>query len=125
VLVLVLAAALSPSTVSYLGDGARFDYRPSLTRIKTDNPRGTVVIWPRVQAMWASPDLESIELRNTTPLSTFDSLLAVRDRFWVVTSQTALWSGRGRGRPEAAMARPSLRSRAERPASRATTSSST
>ena len=36
VLVLVLAAALSPSTVSYLGDGARFDYRPSLTRIKTD-----------------------------------------------------------------------------------------
>jgi len=87
VLVLVLAAALSPSTVSYLGDGARFDYRPSLTRIKTDNPRGTVVIWPRVQAMWASPDLESIELRNTMPLSTFDSLLAVRDRFWVVTSQ--------------------------------------
>ena len=46
-----------------------------------------MVIWPRVQAMWASPDLESIELRNTMPPSTFDSLLVVRDRFWVVTSQ--------------------------------------
>ncbi len=38
-LVLVLAAALSPSTVSHLCDGSRFDYRPALARIRTDRPR--------------------------------------------------------------------------------------
>ena len=86
-LLLVLAAALSPSTVSYLTDGARFDYRPALAHITTNDPRGTVVIWPRVQAMWSAPDLESIELRSTTPLSLFDSLSNTRDRFWVITSR--------------------------------------
>ena len=86
-LLLVLAAALSPSTLSYLGDGARFDYRPSLSYIMANDPRGTVVMWPRVQATWATPDLESIELRNRTPISLFDSLTIARDRFWVITSQ--------------------------------------
>ena len=86
-LLLVLAAALSPSTVSYMTDGARFDYRPALTHITANDPRGTVVIWPRVQAMWGAPDLESIELRSTTPLSLFDSLSDTRDRFWVITSR--------------------------------------
>ena len=35
-LLLVLAAALAPSTVSYMTDGARFDYRPALTHIKSE-----------------------------------------------------------------------------------------
>ncbi len=87
VMVLVLAAALSPSTLSYMNDGARFDYRPSLAHIVRNDPKGTVVIWPRVQAMWDTPDLESIELRSDTPLALFDSLLVARDRFWVITSQ--------------------------------------
>jgi hypothetical protein len=89
-LLLILAAALAPSTVSELMDGSRFDYRPALAHIKTNDPRGTVVVWPRVQAMWAAPDLESIELRSTMPVSVFDSLFAARDRFWVIASQRRL-----------------------------------
>lgn len=87
VLLLILAAGLAPSTVSQLLDGSRFDYRPALARIAADDPRGTVVIWPRVQAMWSAPDLQSIELRSDTPVAMFDSLDAARDRFWVVASQ--------------------------------------
>lgn len=86
-LLLVLAAALSPSTVSYLRDGGRFDYRPAFAHITKNDPRGTVVMWPRAQAMWTTPELESIELRSNTPLSLFDSLLIARDRFWVITSE--------------------------------------
>ena len=87
VLLLVLAAAIAPSTVSQLVDGSRFDYRPALSHITADDPRGTVVMWPRVQAMWATPALESIELRGSTPVSMFDSLDTSRDRFWVITSE--------------------------------------
>lgn len=87
VLLLVLAAGLAPSTVSQLLDGSRFDYRPALAHITKNDPRGTVVVWPRVQAMWATPALESIELRGTTPISMFDSLDATKDRFWVIASQ--------------------------------------
>jgi len=86
-LLLILAAALAPSTVSELMDGSRFDYRPALAHIKAKDPRGTVVMWPKVQATWAAPDLESIELRTTTPVSVFDSLSTARDRFWVIASQ--------------------------------------
>ena len=90
VLLLILAAGLAPSTVSQLLDGSRFDYRPALAYIKANDPKGTVVVWPKVQAMWSAPDLESIELRNTTPLSMFDSLATARDRFWVIASQRRL-----------------------------------
>lgn len=86
-LLCVLAAALSPSTLSYLRDGARFDYRPAFAHIAAQDPRGTVVVWPRVQATWGTPEVESIELRSTTPVSLFDSLMIARDRFWVITSQ--------------------------------------
>jgi uncharacterized membrane protein len=86
-LLLILTAGLAPSTVSQLMDGSRFDYRPALAHITENDPRGAVVVWPKVQAMWGAPELESIELRNTTPLSVFDSLAAARDRFWVIASQ--------------------------------------
>jgi hypothetical protein len=86
-LLLILAAALAPSTVSELMDGSRFDYRPALAHIEANDPRGTVVMWPKVQAMWAAPELDSIELRGTTPVSVFDSLSTARDRFWVIASQ--------------------------------------
>jgi hypothetical protein len=86
-LLLVLTAGLAPSTVSQLLDGSRFDYRPALARIRADDPRGTVVIWPKVQAMWSAPDLQSIELRGNTPIAMFDSLDTARDRFWVIASQ--------------------------------------
>ncbi len=86
-LLLVLAAALSPSTVSQLSDGSRFDYREALTRIREQDPGGTVVLWPLVQATWAAPDLQAIELRQTTDVALFDSLAASKDRFWVITSQ--------------------------------------
>lgn len=86
-LLCILAAGLAPSTVSQLLDGSRFDYRPALARIVADDPSGTVVIWPKVQAMWSAPGLQSVELRSDTPLAMFDSLHAARDRFWVVASQ--------------------------------------
>jgi hypothetical protein len=86
-LLMVLAAGLAPSTVSQLLDGSRFDYRPALAHITANDPRGTVVVWPRVQAMWGTPALESIELRGTTPISMFDSLNTARERFWVIASQ--------------------------------------
>ena len=37
-LLLVLAAALAPSTVSELMDGSRFDYRPALAHIEAQRP---------------------------------------------------------------------------------------
>ena len=83
----MLAAGLAPSTISHLKDGSRFDYRPALARVQAEDPRGTVVLWPLVQATWAAPDLKSIELRSSTTVSLFDSLLAARDRYWVITSQ--------------------------------------
>ena len=86
-LLLILAAGLAPSTVSQLLDGSRFDYRPALAHIEANDPRGTVVVWPKAQAMWGAPDLESVELRHSTPVSIFDSLATVRDRFWVIASQ--------------------------------------
>lgn len=86
-LLLVLTAGLAPSTISHLKDGSRFDYRPALARVHAEDPGGTVVLWPLVQATWAAPDLESIELRNSTTVALFDSLLAVRDRYWVITSE--------------------------------------
>jgi hypothetical protein len=86
-LLLVLAAALSPSTVSQLADGSRFDYREALARIREQDPGGTVVIWPRVQATWSAPELHAIELRNSTKIALFDSLAASQHRFWVITSQ--------------------------------------
>ena len=89
-LLLILAAGLAPSTVSQLMDGSRFDYRPALAYINANDPRGAVVVWPKVQAMWGAPELESIELRSTTPLSMFDSLATTRDRFWVIASQRRL-----------------------------------
>lgn len=86
-LLLVLAASLSPSMVSQLSDGSRFDYREALARIREQDPGGTVVLWPLVQATWAAPDLHAIELRPTTDVALFDSLAASKDRFWVITSQ--------------------------------------
>jgi len=86
-LLLVLTAALSPSTVSQLADGSRFDYREALGRIREQDPGGTVVLWPLVQATWSAPELHAIELRQTTDVALFDSLAASRDRFWVITSQ--------------------------------------
>ena len=86
-LLLVLAAALAPSTVSHLSDGSRFDFRPALAHIRARDPGGTVVLRPLVHVTWAAPDLHGIELRSTTPVALFDSLAVVRDRFWVITSQ--------------------------------------
>jgi hypothetical protein len=86
-LLLVLAAALSPSTVSQLADGSRFDYRPALAHIRKQDPGGTVVIWPLVQATWSAPELHAIELRSTTSTALFDSLSVSPGRFWVVASQ--------------------------------------
>ncbi|MBP2647190.1 MAG: hypothetical protein H6Q77_814 [Gemmatimonadetes bacterium] len=86
-LLLVLVAGLAPSTVSHLNDGSRFDYRPALGRVQAVDPGGTVVLWPLVQATWAAPGLKGVELRSSTTVSLFDSLLAARDRYWVITSR--------------------------------------
>lgn len=86
-LLLVLAAALAPGTVSQLLDGSRFDYRPALARVQKDDPKGTLVMWPKVQATWSTPDLETLEFRPTTPIPLFDSLMAARPRFWTITSR--------------------------------------
>jgi hypothetical protein len=105
-LLLVLAAALSPSTVSHLADGSRFDYREALARIKEEDPGGTVVIWPLVQATWSAPQLHSIELRTSTKTTLFDSLATVRDRFWVITSQRRMgFVGDADGRKQQWLAR--------------------
>jgi uncharacterized membrane protein len=87
VLLLVLAAALAPSTVSQVRDGARFDYRPALARIRAEDPGGTVVLWPLVQVTWAAPELHGIELRSSSTTALFDSLSKTHDRFWVILSE--------------------------------------
>jgi hypothetical protein len=86
-LLVVLGASMLPSTISHLRDGTRFDYRPALRHIMSQDPRGAVVIWPLIEATWHAPELEGIELRPGTTAATFDSLAAARDRFWVVLSR--------------------------------------
>ncbi len=87
VLLLILAAALAPSTASQLIDGSRFDYRPALARIEAEDPEGTVVLWPKIQATWMAPQLKGLEFLSTTPVAMLDSLQAARPRFWVITSE--------------------------------------
>jgi hypothetical protein len=86
-LLLILAAALAPSTASQLIDGSRFDYRPALARIEAEDPEGTVVLWPKIQATWIAPQLKGLEFLSSTPVAMLDSLQAARPLFWVITSE--------------------------------------
>jgi hypothetical protein len=86
-LMLILGASLAPSTVSHLRDGTRFDYRPALQRIVAEDPRGTVLIWPLIEATWHAPDLTAVELRSSTSVRSLDSLASATRQFWVVSSR--------------------------------------
>ena len=86
-LLVILAGAVIPGTVSHLRDGTRFDYRPAFSHIVEHDPRGTVLVWPRIEAVWHAPDLTPVELRNTTTPAILDSLAAASPHFWAVMSR--------------------------------------
>jgi hypothetical protein len=86
-LLVILGASLLPSTISHLRDGTRFDYRPALARIVREDPNGTVLIWPLIEATWYAPGLKAVELRSTTSVAKIDSLARANPGLWVVTSR--------------------------------------
>jgi mannosyltransferase len=85
--VLLLAVGVAgglPSTVSYLSDGSRFDYRPAFARITREAPQRPVLTWPRVIQMRYAPALRGFELN--VPTARRDSLLDSSGQLWAVVS---------------------------------------
>jgi hypothetical protein len=81
---LVTVAGGLPSTVSYLSDGSRFDYRPAFDRINREGPQLPVLTWPRVIQMRYAPALRGFELN--VPTARRDSLLESSGELWAVVS---------------------------------------
>jgi hypothetical protein len=80
----VVAAGGIPSTISYLIDGSRFDYRPAFARIARENAAAPVLTWPIALQRHYAPALHGHELLAAP--SSRDSLVASSDGAWVVAS---------------------------------------
>lgn len=53
----VVLSAVSPSTVSHLSGGTRFDFRPAFEEVRRANPELPVFVKPIIQQRWYAPDL--------------------------------------------------------------------
>lgn len=80
----VVVAGVLPSTLSYLSDGTRFDYRPAYRRIAAVSPTTQLLTWPIAQQRRYAPALAARELpADSTVLS---RTLDARRDLWIVTS---------------------------------------
>ena len=80
---IVIAGGL-PSTVSYLFDGLRFDYRPAFERIVREAPDDPVLAWPVAIQRHYAPQLESLDLQVSPGRR--DRLLETSGQAWAVVS---------------------------------------
>ena len=80
----IVVASVLPSTISYLSDGTRFDYRPAYRRIESISPGTFVLTWPIAQQRRYAPGLNAREL--PTDSVALDSALGARRDLWVVAS---------------------------------------
>jgi hypothetical protein len=78
----VVVAGILPSTVSFLSDGNRFDYRPALARIRADGPATAVLSTPIILQRHYAPSLRGIELRPSQQL--LDSALTANGDLWAI-----------------------------------------
>lgn len=82
--VLILVAAVSPSTASYLSDGSRFDYRPAFREIASVAPDLAVLTSPIVIQRHYAPELRGIELLPKRDY--LEEHLQKERRLWAVVS---------------------------------------
>ncbi len=82
---LILGAAALPETVSQVGDGMRFDYRPAFARILAVGPSLPALVWPKVIQEHYAPTIHGIEFSGGE--GQLDSLAARSEAFWVVASE--------------------------------------
>jgi hypothetical protein len=80
----LIVIGMLPSTVSYLSDGTRFDYRPAYARIAAVGPTHAVLTWPVALFHEYAPNLHGYEL--PTRRARLDSLLAQERDLWAVIS---------------------------------------
>jgi hypothetical protein len=80
----VVAAGVSPGTVSHLIDGSRFDYRPAYRHIAAVDPDLLVLTWPVALQAYYRPGLRVREL--TLDADALDRILATEKDFWAVVS---------------------------------------
>lgn len=80
----LLVVGMLPSTVSFMSDGTRFDYRPAFARIERDAPNMRVLTWPIPQQQAYAPRLNATELPTTTV--GLDSVLNRSRSLWAVVS---------------------------------------
>lgn len=80
----LLLVGMLPSTISFLSDGTRFDYRPAFARIEKEAPALEVLTWPIPQQQAYAPQLHATLLPSTT--AQLDSILDVDKSLWAVVS---------------------------------------
>lgn len=81
---LVIAGQL-PSTVSFLIDGMRFDYRPALATARSTDRSAPVMGWPEILMKHYAPDLSHIPYRPTP--TGLQQAFDAHGRFWLVLSR--------------------------------------
>jgi hypothetical protein len=87
ILLTLTVAAMSPSTISHLVDGGRFDFRPAFEAIRRADPTLPVLLAPVRQARHYAPDLRSLELPEDGGL---DRLMALKEggtAFWLLLNE--------------------------------------
>lgn len=80
----LLLVGMLPSTVSFLSDGTRFDYRPAFARIEREAPALEVLTWPIPLQQVYAPQLHATLLPTTTVQ--LDSVLNADRSLWAVVS---------------------------------------
>lgn len=83
-LLLVVIAGILPSTVSYLLDGMRFDYRPALELAAARAPEDPIIGQPEILMRYYSPQSRHLPYRVGSV--DLDETVEREGRFWLVLS---------------------------------------
>ncbi|HEY9463038.1 MAG TPA: glycosyltransferase family 39 protein [Vicinamibacterales bacterium] len=83
-LLAIVIGSGAPSTVSFLSDGLRFDYRPAYAAVAARDPNAVVLGWPEILRKYYAPKLRGFELRPDTAY--LDGILQREGTVWPVVS---------------------------------------
>lgn len=81
---ILLLVGMLPSTVSYLLDGTRFDYRPAFATAIQLAPERAAFVWPEILQRRYAPALRAYPLLRPVPV--LDSILSRERRMWAIVS---------------------------------------
>ena len=82
--VALILVGMLPSTLSFLSDGSRFDYRPAYAAIAQEAPQLPVLTWPTVLQRRYAPQLDGRALPRSA--RELEAILRAERRVWVVSS---------------------------------------